>query len=231
MAYNLPKCDQPCAKPIVDTWGAKKDAGCWNIDLQFDYKENSIYEHNCWYASTVEKTIQAFHSLARIHKVYVRPTPSDRNKVKGISVERQSNQLYEEYLANISKAIREYPVDIDSINIKTDFFVYARTKETFPKITRVWVREFGQSISLGDLNIYLNIEEQDPYASICMEHTLFYPFCYNADDNNDNTELFDLNRPLLEEALRNWENEFNSEIEADGLPGIYKYGYLPQDQW
>ena len=108
-----------------------------------------------------------------------------------------------------------------------DFFVYVRTKESFPNVTKIWIRKFDQSTNLGDLTIYLNLEDQDSYACFNMEHTLFYPFSYQNYD--DNTELYNLNRPLLEEALRNWEQKFNSEIEAEGLPGIYKYGYLPQD--
>lgn len=61
-----------------------------------------------------------------------------------------------------------------------------------------------------------------------MEHTLFCPYSYSGEDNR---ELYALNQPLLKEALRNWEKEFDVEIEVDGLPGIYKYRYLPEDQW
>jgi len=41
-----------------------------------------------------------------------------------------------------------------------------------------------------------------------------------------NNELYSLNQPLLEQALRNWEKSFDVEIEPEGLPGIYKYGFL-----
>ena len=58
---------------------------------------------------------------------------------------------------------------------------------------------------------------------------LFYPESWNH--HEDNTELSNLNQPLLEEALRNWEQKFDAEIDPDGLNGIYKYGYLPEDQW
>ena len=60
-----------------------------------------------------------------------------------------------------------------------------------------------------------------------MDHTLFYPF--SGGGSVDNTELFELNKPLLEKALRKWEQNIGIEIEPDpdGLPGIYKYGFLP----
>ena len=70
---------------------------------------------------------------------------------------------------------------------------------------------------------------KENYVYFDISHMLFYPDSWNYQE--DNTELANLNQPLLEEALRKWEKKFDAEIEADGLPGIYKYGYLPQDQW
>lgn len=214
---------------ICDTWGIKKDAGYWNVDLKFDFQKNSVLEHNRWYTTVVKGTIESFSSLTRVYNVYFGSVPKFRKKFKGINIESQSYSSSDEYLEVVLKSIAEYPVDIEYINLKLDFFVYVRTKESFPNVTKIWIRKFDQSTNLGDLTIYLNLEDQDPYACFNMEHTLFYPFSYQNYD--DNTELYNLNRPLLEEALRNWEQKFNSEIEAEGLPGIYKYGYLPQDQW
>ncbi|WP_254010755.1 hypothetical protein [Limnofasciculus baicalensis] len=39
-------------------------------------------------------------------------------------------------------------------------------------------------------------------------------------------ELQLLNQPLLEKALKRWEEYFGSITEVDGIPGIYKYGFL-----
>ena len=54
-------------------------------------------------------------------------------------------------------------------------------------------------------------------------------YLYRFDENN--TELFNLNRSLLEKALRKWEQKFNSSIDIKSLPEIYEYGFLPDDKW
>ena len=73
--------------------------------------------------------------------------------------------------------------------------------------------------------INLSVEDEEAGILFCMNHTLFYPFSYPTGE--DNKELFEINRPLLEEALKNWEQKFDAEIKAEGLPGIYQYGFLP----
>ena len=113
--------------------------------------------------------------------------------------------------------------EIYEINVSLDLCVFVYTQESPKKPTQKWVRD------LANLIIAIELEDEEPYLSLEMHHTLFYPFSYNGGE--DNAELFGLNQPLLEEALKNWEDKFNSEIEAEGLPGIYKYGYLPEDQW
>ena len=221
--------NQSQAIPICDTWGTEKDAGYWNIDLEFNFDNKSIRDHNYWYYTSTKKTIEAFSSLLKPYRVYFNPNSKIEEKVKKVRIDRQPDELYDEFLENVYQTIKEYSIDINSITMEFDFFVYVRTEKSFPEVIRTWIREFGQSIKLGNLTIYLNLEDRDPYACFNIEHTLFYPFSYPTGE--DNKELFELNRPLLEEALKNWEQKFNSEIEADGLPGIYEYGFLPEDQW
>lgn len=218
-------------KPLCDTWGAKKSAGSWDLVLEFDFNNESVREHNNWYAETLKKTLEAFSSIAQANAISFDPIYSVKDKHEGVTLTRLQNQSYNNYIRTVFEAIEQYPADIDSISIGFDFFIYVRTEKSFPKPIRTWIREFGKSNDLGHMIINLSVEDEEAGILFSMNHTLFYPFSYNADDNDDNTELFNLNRPLLEEALRNWENEFNSEIEAEGLPGIYKYGYLPEDQW
>ena len=219
----------PCVKSLLDTWGIKTEAGCWDMDLQFDYHNNSVEEYNCWYATVVEGTLEAFSSLIRVNRIRIKTISSAKNESKGTIAEWQTDKLYEEYLDNVFKTIKEYPTEIESISMNVDFFVYFRTEKSYPEPIRAWIREFGQSINIGVFEIYLSLDEHEPGAIFFIDNTLFYPFSYP--EGEDNTELFSLNRPLLEEALKNWEQKFNAEIEADGLPGIYKYGFLPEDQW
>lgn len=220
-----------CVEPICDTWGHKDNAGNWDISLQFDYSKKSVQEHNRWYANILKDTLEALSCLTRAYAISFEPICSDKGKYEGVSLIWQPDQSYENYLENAFETIKKYPVDISWIDVDYDFFVYVRTKKSFSKPVRTWVREFGESIELSRMMIDLSLEDKEPGILFSMNHTLFYPFSYNADNDDDNTELFELNQPLLEEALRNWEQKFDAEIEADGLPGIYKYGFLPEDQW
>ena len=231
MIENTENINLPCAIPLCDTWDYKDNAGYWDLELKFDYSKKSVLEHNHWYASTLKDTIESLSSLTRAYEIYFNPITSAKDQYEGVALRWQQNQSYEEYLENIFGAIRKYPADVNSVNVCFDFFVYVRTEKSFPKPVRAWIREFRESIELNRMMIDLSLEDREPGILFTMDHTLFYPFSYNADNNDDNTELFKLNRPLLEEALKNWEQKFNTEIEANGLPGVYKYGYLPQDQW
>lgn len=217
-------------EPLCDTWGAKKSAGSWDLILEFDYNNKSVQEHNNWYAETLKKTLEAFSFLAKAYAIsFGVSIYNSQNKHEVISLIRQENQSYNNYIKTACEAIKQYSTDIDSISIGFDFFVYVRTEKSFSKPVRTWIREFGKSNDLGSMTMNLSVEDEEAGILFSMNHTLFYPFSYQTGE--DNSELFELNQPLLEEALRNWEQELEGEIEVDGLPGIYKYGFLPEDQW
>ncbi len=98
------------------------------------------------------------------------------------------------------------------------------------KPVRVWVREFGNYVDIGKFEIFLDHQRyEENYVYFDISHMLFYPESWNH--HEDNTELSNLNQLLLEEVLRNWEQKLGAEIDPDGLNGIYRYGYLPEDQW
>lgn len=104
--------------------------------------------------------------------------------------------------------------------MNTDSIFGVRTKESLDKAVRSWVND------LGHLTICGGKKYGEPYLYLEMEHTLF---CPSSDSGEDNRELYALNQPLLEKALKSWENKLKAEIKPEGLPGIYKYGFLPED--
>lgn len=219
---NLIDQDLTVVEPLFDTWGEKKSAGYWGIDGNIEWRDFSIQEINAWFAESLTKTLDAFSSLARVYKLVLLEEAELGANIGGV-FEFKSNIPYEKYIQNVLNKIKKYPAPIYEIQIRLDMFVYARTNTSSNKPTRFWVREIG--------DISINIDREDECAGLWLniENTLFYPFSYQ--NSEDNTELFDLNQPLLEKALRNWEQKFNSSIDVEGLPGIYKYGYLPPDQW
>ena len=49
----------PCIKPLYDTWGAKTEAGNWNIILPYDFSKHSVKERNSWYTDTMMSTVNS----------------------------------------------------------------------------------------------------------------------------------------------------------------------------
>lgn len=213
--------DLSVVEPVLDTWGGKESAGNWGLDGQFEWEDFSIEKINAWYAESLNKTLTAFSSLIRIYEVLL-VNDSEIKRDIGSVFKLEDNTSYNRYIENILKKIRKHPLSIYEIWIKVDMFVYVRTK-TSSEPSRFWIRDLGQFC------ISVDREDEYSYLYLDMENTLFYPMDYRFDKNN--IELFNLNQPLLEEALRNWEQKFDAEIEPEGLPRIYKYGFLPDDQW
>jgi hypothetical protein len=207
--------------PLYDTWGGKKYAGSWMIELSFNFTPLSTLEINSWYINTMTQKLETFSELARVWKVSF--SSSSESETRGVVLEWQSGTSYEEYLINILEGIKAYPAAIEELAMQIDLNVFVRTQKSPSKPIREWVRH------LGELYIRGGLEFGDPYLSFSMNHTLFYPFSYI--DGKDNEELFLLNQPLLENALRRWEEQFGEISEVEGLPGIYKYGFLPDKEW
>lgn len=213
--------DLPVVEPILDTWGGKENAGNWGLDGKFEWEDFSTEKINAWYAESLNKTLDAFSSLVRAWEIVLINDGASRGDIGGVFELRLHNS-YEEYVEEILNKIKKHPFPIYEIKINVDMFVSVRTV-TSSNPNRSWIR------NLGEFYIYVEQEDRETYLYFDMENTLFYPIDYRFDKNN--TELFNLNQPLLEEALKNWEEKFDSSIDIEGLPGIYKYGFLPEDQW
>ena len=75
-----------CVEPLLDTWGAKKSAGSWDLILEFDQNNRPIREHNNWYAETLKKTLEAFSSLAKAYAISFDPIYSIKDNHKGVTL-------------------------------------------------------------------------------------------------------------------------------------------------
>ncbi len=209
---------KPSVKPLQTTWGLKQDAGVWSITPSFDFTSLSTQQVNQWYVDITLKTINVFSPLCRVSAVSFTCSPSENTKP--ILIQWQSGSSYQKYLEKIVKGISEYPASIEILEMYVDMFVFVHTKESPDQPVRSWVND------LGHLAICGGKEYGEPYLYLEIEHTLFCNYSY---EGKDNTELFNLNQPLLEKSLKNWEQKFNSEIEAEGQLEVYKYGFLAED--
>ncbi|SNT19687.1 hypothetical protein SAMN06265795_116121 [Noviherbaspirillum humi] len=209
--------ETPPVEPVYDTWGGKTDAGSWCIAPNFVFKSLSVQEVNDWFAITLEGTLDAFSHVARACNIYF--TSIYRDDIKGMKFDWQTGNSYELYLKNVLIATRTYPAPIHMMEIEVDLFAFFRTKD-FPKTpVKAWARLPTQFIIWG------GPEKRKPYLCLEMDHTLFRPY---SRDGEENKELYFLNQPLLEQALRRWEERFGSISDVDGLIGVYQYGFLAE---
>lgn len=208
-------------KPLLDTWGWKQETGSWCIAPCLDLSCFSTQEFNAWFATTIVKTLDAFSELARAWRVFFGTIY--RDDVEGVKLEWELGDSHENYIETVLKAIRDYPAPIFELALEVDLFVFVRTQES-PKLPiRAWVR-----LPRNEIFIVGAAGGREPYLCFETGYTLFRSL---SRDYEDNTQLYSLNQPLLENALRRWEEHFGSICEVDGIEGIYEYGFLPEEQW
>jgi hypothetical protein len=219
------KQDKVIIKPLLNTWGYKKYAGYWDLLFPSEFICSSIEQQKESYVRAVKMTLDIFYDFARAYEILI----ISKSESDLILLEWQPEEEYEKYTERALKKIKDYSDEIYNIEIKVELNVFVYTEKYPKKPIRAWVRCFDTSIEMGKFSIDISTKESEPSMCFMVNHTLFYPFSYQGNENNN--ELFELNQTLLEEAFKSWEEKFNSEIEADGLPGIYKYGFLPEDEW
>jgi hypothetical protein len=216
-------------------WTWNQDAGTWSIEHKLVNPFNSMQELNTWYASSMTKTLELFSDFTRAWRVSFGNISTSQDAPDLVALEWKNNESNELFLDNALTAIREYSAPIYDLSIEIDEFVYVRVQESLKIPVQSWIRkrfsEFTISAEIDDIRASL-------WFSIC--HTLYGPADkdyspitgpYPEPDEDfkfdlDNNELQLLNQPLLDKALRKWEEYFGSDIEAEGIPGIQKYGFL-----
>lgn len=210
-------------EPIQDTWDMRGDTAAWYINFQFIFASLSVQEINTWYAKSFSKNLESFATFGRVWQVSFRS--STKSKAQETTLKWELKTEYDNYIQNVIENIIKFPDALEQLKIKFDLSVFVRTEQSPNKPIRAWVR------NLIDLTICGGKEYEkyaEPVVYIDMNHTLF---CSSSIYGEDNKELYCLNQPLLEKALRNWEQRFGTINEFDGLEGIYKYGFLPEDKW
>lgn len=219
----------PTIEPLYDTWNYT-DSNMWGINIPVDLSLfDSLHKRNKWYANTIVESLNAFSKLARVNSVLCGPL-NQNNDVNLMDFKRQEEESYEQYLEKICQAIRDYPVDFGFMSVMVDLYVFVRTPESPERPIRAWI---GNNYHAGfelSLEIHDELEDRQPFIYFHVGHSLFCP--HSRLYREDNSELFTLNQPLLENALRTWEKALNlGEIsELEGLAWIYKYGFMSEEE-
>lgn len=209
------RATEPPAEPVYDTWGVDAYAGSWYLTPTQQPEGTSPTAVNAWCRDTLQGTLEAFAPLARPWRVGFSPL----GDVKAASIQLlwQPPQDPGEFRQDVLRAAEEYGTPIYEVEADLELYAYVRTVEAPERAQQRWVRLPS--------SFWLWSREGQGDGTSCFDvaHTLFRPYSKREDDNS---ELYRLNAPLLEAALRRWQERFGgAEIEAEGLPGIYEYGY------
>jgi hypothetical protein len=204
---------------IQDTWEIREDTATWYINLPLDFTILSYQEINVWYEKTVVETLNSFSELARVWHVAFRASPEE--EVKSIELEWQLEVPYEQYCKSLLKAIREFSSRISTLEMQVDFNVFTNTLEFPNQATKNWVRYLGKfSFCGGKIHSH-------PFVYLDLNNTLF---CPSSIYEQNNSELYSLNQPMLEQALKNWEKKIGKIDDIEGIEGIYEYGFKPDKE-
>ena len=196
-------------QPADDTWGAVSRAGAWCVTPR-DVQDPS------WLERAAVQTFEAFAGLARVWRVSIGSI--DPPDALPAALEWHPSASHRAFLDSIPTAIRSYPHAIYSVECSVDLFAFSRPAGPHTPPVQQWLR-------LNDDFRFWNGEDDDRSACFSLRHTLF---CPASIDGLDNRELYELNQPLLEHALRRWEDRLGAIVEFEGFAGIYQYGFHPE---
>ncbi|HLP91852.1 MAG TPA: hypothetical protein VK184_25095 [Nostocaceae cyanobacterium] len=219
-------------EPLLDTWAWYNNGNSWGIDVPWNQEEFSKETINAYFSDSFNKTLEIFSNLMRVWKVTISPRSS--SNVDSLITEWSGELPYTQYINDVLESIRDFPATIYRIEADLDLFIYVRTQDSPKKTVRTWVR-----LPNNELEITASIIK---YIGLCLTigYTIFGPANkdyspltgpYPEPEEDvvvvlDDNELQLLNQPLLEQALRKWEECFGTIDYVDGVPGIFQYGFL-----
>ncbi|HLP90554.1 MAG TPA: hypothetical protein VK184_18465, partial [Nostocaceae cyanobacterium] len=178
------------------------------------------------------KTLEVFSTLIRVWKVTI--VPKSSSNVDSLITEWSGEYPYAQYINDVLKSIREFPATIYRVGADLDLFVYVHTQDSPKKPVKTWIRlpdnELEITAPIFDITGLLLTICYTIFGPANKDYSpLTGPYPEPEEDFEvvlDDNELQLLNQPLLEQALRKWEECFGTIDYVDGVPGIFQYGFL-----
>lgn len=198
---------------IQDTWRFSGNAPYWAIG---DIEKYAAMPSKERYQELLKQTFKSFEGLIFPLKTTIVPHHTENNKfpvvINGIDKSLEMN------LKDIQGAIEDFGGDIYELQIEVAIQVYCKQKDEQEKIARVW-------LNLNDeITISAGKEDPSPSVMLALSHLLFNPDV--SEISTSNLELYHKNQPLLETALRNWEERLGTINEYGGYGSVVQYGIL-----
>lgn len=195
------------AEPTCDTWRKGAGDAAWYV-----CPTGAPSPDNDWLAELAEGSFAALGGLARPWRIGFH---SQAEGTSGYARALTPGESRAELAADAVHALRGWTGSVVYLHADLDLFAYACTKTSRWKPERVWLRLPSQLV----LRAYRG---EAPGGYLTFAHSLMLPESLQGDDNS---ELHDLNQPLLADALRQWEAVAGPIFEWEGSRAVWRYGY------
>jgi len=191
---------------------AKKDVvGSWGFNSDLDFTRMSYEENNVWFFEQVFNFLRAFFGIVVPDSVEV----ITYNAAKQVNKDNLDQMTFLDELMLIMKNLKE-PIWVIKLNLSIVGFL--RTDWDPDNPIRLRIQEPASFIVWGG-------PDESGFQTFSISYALFSSQKIEAED----VELWSMNQPLLEKALKKWEQQSRHKIEvvkgnSSELP-LYEHGF------
>lgn len=184
--------------------------GAWGFHSNMNFTRLSSEETNVWFFEQVFNFLRAFFGLVLPDSVEV----ITYNATQRIERKGLDQMTFLDELMLILKRLKE---PIWTCRLGLNLIGFLRTSEDPEHPVRLQIQEPTSFIIWGG-------PDETGFQSFSIGYTLFSDVVLEGEE----TELWSMNQPLLEKALRKWEEQSGHEIEvveSNGNLPVHKYGF------
>lgn len=189
----------------------KQVVGSWGFNSNLNFTKMSSEENNVWFFEQVFNFLRAFFGVVVPDNVEV----ITYNATKQVNRDNLDQMTFLDELMLIMKNLKE-PIWVIKLNLSIVGFL--RTDWDPDNLIRLRIQEPASFIVWGG-------PDESGFQTFSISYTLFSSQKIEA----ENVELWSMNQPLLEKALKKWEAQSRHRIDvvkgnSSELP-LYQYGF------
>lgn len=190
--------------------------GTWGFNSNRDFSKVTSEETNVWFFEQVFNFLRAFFGLVLPDNIEI----ITYNATQHIKKENLDQQTFLDELMLIMKNLKE---PIWTLRLNLNLVGFVRTHHDPDNVVRVQIQEPSSFIVWGG-------PDETGFQNFSISYTLFNESMMEGTDEM----LWSVNQPILEKALRKWEEQTGYPIEvvesnANHVP-VHRHGFQPPKQ-
>ncbi len=195
---------------LMESLELKQVIGSWGFNSNINFTAMTPEEGNVWFFEQVFNFLRSFFGLVVPDNLEV----ITYNATQHIQKQRMEQQTFLDELMLIMKNLKE---PIWCLRLNLNIMGFLRTKNSPDKPVRLQIQEPCSFILWGG-------PDETGFQTFSVSYTLFSNTCLEGDDQL----LWSINQPILEKALRKWEEQTGHVIdvvESNGDLPVYRHGF------